>query len=302
MQNLEKVMTDPQGGFVNVIPTKDNVDYTRVYSITDASLLDNFVFLKTNREVSEKNIAKIEKQIKDEEHGAMFIPPILVDINTMTIIDGQNRFTAFKKSMGKGISTEMKVMYVDVDGDYADTLVKLLQDGKNWNKDDYFHRAIANGNAACKEIEKWCMNHSELCMDKSGLNQTYAMCFIYGKRVDKEVKDLTLTINKKQLEFSEQIYKEVLAMFKAMKYKKANFIGGMVPSWYELRKDKNNSLNFFIDDMGMDFICNNLYDELHAFQPTSKKSEWDYKFGQIVQNIYKKYQQQKKNSLSVALA
>lgn len=286
-------MPNPKGKMVNVIPTKENVDYNAVYHYTNGDVLKNFKFSKTNRDTYEKNVSKILRQIKDKTYGAAFIPAIIIDINTMYIIDGQNREVAFEKAFKDGVETDMKVIYVDVPSDYIDDLVRVLQEGKKWNNIDYFHRAMANGNVACRRIEEFCESHS-LCTDPKGINRSYGMAFIYGRRVDKEVKDLTLTISQKQLDFAEKVYEEVNGMFKSMKYKRAAFLEGMTQSWYNLRKDKNSSFNYFVDDMGMDFICDNIYSELGAFQPTTKKVDWDVKFGQIINNLYRKYREQSK--------
>lgn len=120
------------------------------------------------------------------------------------------------------------------------------------------------------------------------------MSFIYGRRVDKEVKDLSLTISKAQLDYAEQIYTEVLGMFKAMKYKRQNYLEAMVQSWYSLRKDKKTTFNWYIDEMGMDFVYDNIYHEMANYQLTTKKPDWDCKFSQIIQNLFRKYMTQKK--------
>lgn len=292
LQNSNTVMPNPKGNLVNVVPTKETVDYNAIYHYTDGDVLKNFRFSKTNRDTYEKNVSKILRQIKDKTYGAAFIPAIIIDINTMYIIDGQNREVAFEKAFKEGVETDMKVIYVDVPSEYIDDLVRVLQEGKKWNNTDYFHRAMANGNSACKRIEEFCETHSELCADKNGINRSYGMAFIYGRRVDKEVKDMTLTVTQKQLDFAEQVYGEVKGLFKSMKYKRAAFLEGMVQSWYNLRKDKTSNFNYFIEDMGMDFIYDNIYSELHAFQPTTKKADWDQKFGQIVYNLYRKFREQ----------
>ena len=289
LHNQITVMPNPKGRLVDVIPTKDNVDYDKVYYYSCKDATKAFKFLDFNRKVYDRNVRKIVKQINDESYGARFIPAIIVDINTMSIIDGQNRYVAFCQAWNSGREELLRVIYADVPKEYIDQLIKLLQEGKKWNNEDYFHRAISNGNQACQEIEDWCYRHSELCMDKSGPNRSYAMAVIYGRRVDKEVKDLSLTITKNQLDYSEKIYSEVHDMFKAIGYRRAAFLEGMAQSWFGIRKDSKAAINFFIDDMGMDFICNNIYEELKNYQPTTKKSDWDHKFGAIINNLYAKY-------------
>lgn len=283
----------PKAKLVNVIPTKDNVDYNTIYYYNNAEILKNFKFIGFNRELRKENVNCILRQIKDETYGGKFIPAILVDINTLYVIDGQHRLTAYEKAMADGIDTEIKVVYEDIPEEYTDDILRLLQEAKKWDNKDYFHRAIVNGNVACKELEEWCFKHSDLCCDKNGKpNRSYAMSFMYGHRMDKEVKDLSIKpLQKKEKEFAEQIYNEVYGMFQAMKYKRANFIEGMTQSWYELRKDKNSTANYFINDMGMGFVYDNIYSELNVYQPTSKKIEWDYKFGQIINNLYRKFRE-----------
>ena len=274
---------------VNVVPTVDNVDYDLIYHYTSPEVIQKtFKFNKENRDVYVDNIKRIKRQIKDKEIGGKFIPPILVDVKTKEILDGQNRYQAFIEAASEGHDIDLRVEYTSVPNDYSTKLIGILQTGKKWQNRDYFHRAKKHGVVACSVLEDWCRSHAELCMDKNDCNRSYGMAFVWGKRMDKEVKDFTLTVNQDQLKYAEQIYKETYGIMKSMGYKRAAFMEGMVHAWYEIRKDK--STNYLIDTMGMDYVYNNIYREISDFQVSNtKKKEWLGKFHQAIRNLYHEY-------------
>lgn len=47
----------------------------------------------------------------------------------------------------------------------------------------------------------------------------------------------------------------------------------------------------------MDFVYDNIYYEMENYQLTTKKADWDCKFGQIIQNLFHKYMTEKKSSI-----
>jgi len=293
MSQETTVMATPKANVVEVIPTKENVDYDRIYKFRTAEVLKRFKFLSANRDVNDRNVAKILRQITEGRYGSKFIPVIIVDINTLAVVDGQNRIIAYLRAYKQGCEEPLKVVFVDVPSDYMDELIRVLQDGKKWDNRDYFKRAIENGNKACKAILDWCYNHSELCVcgKEPKPNYSYAMSFIYGKRMDKEVKDLSLTVTKNQLEFSEQVYKEVLAIMKSMKYRRQAFLEGMTQAWYEIRSKKDNK-NFFLEEMGLDYFTSHLFDVMGSYQTTTRKEEWLGRFHSMIENLYVRYRKE----------
>lgn len=293
MNEDSTVMATPKANLVNVIPTKENVDYDRIYKFNSADALKKFKFLLTNRDINNTNVARILKQILGGKYGSRFIPCIIVDINTLAVVDGQNRYIAALRAYSEGSEEFIRVIFIDVPPEYMDELIRVLQDGKKWDNRDYFKRAIEKGNKACKTIREWCYQHSELCMtgkDNPKPNYSYAMSFIYGKRMDKEVKELTLTITKKQLEFAEQIYKEVLLIMKSMKYRRSAFLEGLTQAWYAIRSSKDNK-NFFLEDMGLDYFTKHLYDVMGNYQTTTKKEEWLGRLHGMIEDIYRMYRE-----------
>lgn len=287
------VMPTPKGSLVNVIPTKENVDYGMIYMFNDPDVIKSFNFYGENRKIRKDNVKSLKRaMLNNDGYGMQFIPPIVVDINTMWIIDGQNRYVAFKEALASGVNGYLRVIFADVPLEYVSTLVKVYQDGKAWCAKDYFHRAKMHGVTACDAIEKWCMEHPELCMEKMECNRSYAMGFIYGRRVEKEVKDFSLTVTEEQLKYADKIYEEVLGMINAIGYKKHAYVETMAQAWFNIRKDSDE--NSLIDEMGMEFIYDNIYEEMAAFQPVTKLKVWSNKFSQIILNLYHKYKGSKK--------
>lgn len=287
-------MANPKAIVVDVIPTKENVDYDKIYKFNTADALKKFRFLMTNRDVNNANVAKILRQITGGQYGSQFIPAIIVDINTMSVIDGQNRVVAFQRAYADGNTEIVRVIFIDVPSDYVDELIRVLQEARKWNNRDYFKRAIEYGNKACETIRDWCYEHSDLCItgkDNPKPNYSYAMSFIYGRRMDKEVKDLSIKVTKKQLEFSEQMYSEVMQIMDAMKYRRSAFLEGLTQAWYTIRSSKDNK-NFFLEDMGLDFFTKHLYGAMGNYQTTTKKEEWLSRLGSMIENIYRKYREE----------
>lgn len=292
--NNDSVMANPKASVVDVIPTKENVDYDKIYKFNTVDALKKFKFLMTNRDVNNANVAKILKQIIDGQYGSQFIPAIIVDINTMSVIDGQNRVVAFQRAYADGNDEIVRVIFINVPSEYMDELIRVLQEGRKWNNRDYFKRAIEYGNKACETIRDWCYKHSDLCItgkDNPKPNYSYAMSFIYGRRMDKEVKDLSIKVSKKQLEFSEQMYSEVMQIMDAMKYRRSAFLEGLTQAWYAIRSSKDNK-NFFLEDMGLDFFTKHLYGAMGNYQTTTKKEEWLSRLGSMIENIYRKYREE----------
>lgn len=293
MNTDSTVMAEPKANLVNVIPTKDNVDYDRIYKFNDPEVLKKFKFINTNRHVRDGNVKKILRQILGGKYGSRFIPAIIVDINTLAVVDGQNRDIGFQRAYAEGSTEFVRVIFIDVPSDYMDELIRVLQEGQKWNNRDYFDRGVSYGNKACKTIKDWCYAHSELCMTgktEPKPNYSYAMSFIYGKRVDDKVKDLSLTVTKKQLDFAEQIYGEVLSIMKAMKYRRQAFLEGMTQAWYSIR-NSNGNLNFFLEDMGLDYFTKHLYDVMGNYQTVTKKEEWLGRLHSMIEDIYRMYRE-----------
>lgn len=279
-------MPEPKGSMVNVIPTKDNVDYDRVYRYNNADAVKSFKFFNGNRDTKFSNVKNIDAQIERNEYGGQFIPTIIVDINTMGVVDGQNRLEAFRKAWANGSTEELRVLFIDVPTTYIDNLIRVLQNGKKWDNKDFFTRGKGNNVQACFDLEDWGMKH-ELCRDSRGCNISYTMAFLYGKRMDKEVKSLSLTLSKEQIDNAEKVYSEVEALIKALGYRRMAWLEPFTHAWFELREEPLYKM--FINEMGMGYICGNIKSLMSEFQTTTKKAEWKAEFEKVLDSLYVKY-------------
>ena len=151
-----------KGSMINVIPTKENVDYNRIY---DFNINPNLGFFKANRDLIKGHIREIEKSITEGEYGAKFIAPIRVDFSTMKIIDGQHRYEAFKRVWDKGSTEVMRVMFEDLPLDEKnklDVVVDINSSTSNWSNMAYQKRLREEGNKHILNIEKFGKTH-KLC-------------------------------------------------------------------------------------------------------------------------------------------
>lgn len=101
-------MSSLKGSMVNVVPTKENVDYDRIYYFTKDPGFGRF---PGDRDLDKGHVIDIQKGIETGKHKEKFIAPIRVDINTLNLEDGKHRYNAFLKAWKNGTKAEMRVMF-----------------------------------------------------------------------------------------------------------------------------------------------------------------------------------------------
>ena len=268
----------------NFIPARDNVDYSRIYEYDNLKSINGFKFFKGNRAVSARNVKELRKAIDKKSN---FIPPITVNINNMTIVDGQNRWSAFREHYINGGKNVMRVIYINVDESNEDSLIRDLQKGKKWDGKDFFKRAKDNGNKAAIDLYEWAGKHP-LCMNKNGkINPSYAMAFLYGKRKDKEVKELTLKpLSQKDLNISEDVYDEVKTMISKLGWTRGAWMESFIMAWKSVR---GGEYKYLLDEMGFDYFSNHIFSEMRGVQSLTGKPMWENQFKHLILNINQLY-------------
>lgn len=264
----------------NFVPSRDNVDFKRIYEYDSLKTINSFKFFKGNRAVSARNVKELRKAI---DESSEFIPPITVNINNMTIVDGQNRWSAFREHYINGGKNVMRVIFINVEESSEDSLIRDLQKGRKWNGKDFIKRAKDNGNKAIIFLEEWARQHP-LCMNKNGkINPSYAMAFLYGNRKDKDVRELTLkSLTQKDLNVSENVYKEVETMILKLGWKRGAWMESFIMAWKSVR---DGEYKFLLDEMGFDYFSDHIFNEMRGVQTLSGKPMWENQFKHLILSI-----------------
>lgn len=268
----------------NFIPTRENVDFSKIYEYDNLKSINSFKFFRGNRAVNPKNVKELRKAI---DENSDFIPSITVNINNMTIVDGQNRWSAFREHYKNGGKNIMRVIYINVDESNEDSLIRDLQKGKKWDGKDFFKRAKDNGNKAAIDLYEWAGKHP-LCMNKNGkINPSYAMAFLYGKRKDTEVRELTLKqLSQKDLKESEDVYNEVKTMISKLGWKRGAWMESFIQAWKSVR---GGEYKYLLDEMGFDYFSDHIFNEMIGVQTLSGKPMWENQFKHLILNINQSY-------------
>lgn len=280
--NYEKCNPD------NVIPTKENVDYDRVYSY---SVDPNFSFFKANRKVNKGHVRVIENAIIGGDHKAEYILPIRVDINTYKIIDGQHRYEAFKKAWGNGSKERMRVMYENLPIDEKEkmrTIVDINSTNRNWTTQEYENRLREEGNKYIAKIDEFGKTHT-LCQKVNAKGEIsyhsrYTHAMIFGRNITKDIKKGSIKVTDKDIEFADRIHSEIEKLMCALGKERNSWFEGFIFAWYNIRKN-DGLYNNIIDELGMYNICENIKNYSIEWQFETKTSTWENNFRNAIWQI-----------------
>lgn len=288
---IEQVMpTSAKGSIlVNVVPTKNNVDYNMIYGFNTEP---NFGFFKANRDFIPSQIRKIEKAILDGRYKAKFIAPIRIDINTMKIIDGQHRYNAFKRAWAKGSTEMMKVIFEDLPDDEReklDVVVDINSTTSNWSINAYQKRLREEGNEHMLNIEHFGKTHA-LCQKKNkkgevtGFYPRYVYAIVLGKNITQNIKNGDIKVTDADIDFAEQIHNELERLIKALGYEVNSWFEPFACAWYNIRKNDKMYCSV-IDKIGMDVILNNIKKYFEGWHLVTRKTEWEQRFRTAIWEI-----------------
>ena len=286
----EVVMSSLKGNLVNVIPTKDNVEYNKIYYYTDRNLVDKFGFYKANRPLNKQHIKEIREEFDNGQYHGKYVAPIRVNINNLNIADGQHRKVAFVESVSD--EAYLKVIFEDFPIDEIaamDVVVDINSSTDNWGITAYANRLKTDGNKAILNIEEFGKTHKlTQKVNRSGEVVGYFPRYVYaivlGRNATKEVKDGSITVTKKDLEFGEKMYDELEKLVDALGYEMNSWFESFAAAWYNIRlKDGANSA--LVDKFGIDTICKHIHDYFKGWQVVTRKTEWENRFRAAIWEI-----------------
>ena len=115
-------------------------------------------YVNGNREVKiASHVNEIEKAM---ENGG-YITPILVDSETLYIIDGQHRFAAASNLWSKGKSYTLQVIFTHFENPLL-AAIKYNSKSLRWTIDNYVDAYIADGKESYTLLKQFCQSHKLL--------------------------------------------------------------------------------------------------------------------------------------------
>jgi hypothetical protein len=194
-----------------------------------------------NRGIDKKHVEQMKNKLMDSPLKK-FVCPIIVNLTTGNIIDGQHRATAFCEMIENGsISTSStidviyKEMHFEDEIRYIDS---VNSDVKNWQLTDAVNSKAKQNIDSYKMLLEFCKTHS-LCHANNGTPKaTYASIIILGKRPpSKLLRGGDVNFSKEQVEKAHYIHDEMVDIFKAIGIKSPTgwMIGTLAEAWHEVR-------------------------------------------------------------------
>lgn len=285
---------------VNVIPTKETVDYNRLYKFTDLSMFKLFPN-DINRAIRESTVNKFRKKMKNKKFHSD-CTNLLVDISTLCIMDGQNKWEAYKREQTEnGYSEPIYVRFID-GPQQVDEMQKTIQDiqeGTSWNDKDHINVNMNKDNDL-KKLKEFCLKYPKLHREtKRGKNKGKKEPFfrrgaaiVTGDKSYylKAMKDGTFKASKEDWDEAPTVYKEVEGILTATRLANQTDIPsfeGIINGWYAVRNDKKMSQKISMLPNGIDTLYKYMTPDIMDVRHTTSSDIWRTRFKAAVENAYK---------------
>lgn len=236
---------------LNFDPTKGKVDFDVIYRYNNPEALSFLNRPLGQRDLVPKTIASVTKAINDGTTET--ISPIMADIRNMNLIDGNNRYEAFKRAWAKGLTPELKLIFIP----YGTEQMIDIQNQATWKDPNYIKFHIEHGDENVKKIWEFGRSH-RLLRNGKGISVSYVGAILIGGRLlphlRKDKCDIELT--EEVMEKAEKLYNEVETIFDAIGYKQSAWFETMCLAWYAIRNNKENAMySVIVDRMGVKRFC-----------------------------------------------
>lgn len=255
------------------IPTKDEVDYNKIY-LTNRT--DLFGYFDKNRRVVKRTVYEL---IDSYNQIGEFLSPIVVDINTLNIVDGQHRINALEKILRTKPEAYIKVVFMDVpmDEKIRDRVIKEFQTGKHWSMKDYEESLLKSENGAMTQIKEFGEEHT-LTQRKNkkgeitGFNSKYTYAVIFGRNIKNDIIEGNIVLTKETLKKAEIVHEELRNIVMACGMTVGAWFESFAWAWNEIRDTSSDKR--LIKQLTLPVIYENINDYLIIPGKTTNKQEW----------------------------
>lgn len=194
-------------------------------------------FHNQNRVINRLHLDKIKKQHLEEGLGCM--PPIIVNITTNDVIDGQHRTIAYQELIEEGkmsVDTKIQIQYVVMEEENElDTIVQVNKNQKGWTLENYIDSEIAGGNMNYIKLGEWCKTHILSNCDGKP-KYRYGGAILLGKGCQQRLQDRAFLFDDEAAKKAETIHSEMIEILKVLEFPmKGCWIESMAIAWHGVR-------------------------------------------------------------------
>ena len=265
------------------VPLKNNVEYSRIYSF-DANVVpvrEIFIRYLNNRGGREDAMEKHVREIMDaivKEGNMNKIPPIIVDINTNQIVDGNCRFKALTYILDEGLLDDLilRVIYEDIpENEFDDRVIQFNMGQQSWKLIDFIYNYSLRGYDSFTKLIEFCERNESL-HDGNKINPRYGGAAL--KISSSELRKNTLVITDEDIRNGNDTVFEASEIRKQFTTDlKANGGGWYEPylrAWAEFRGELGNiSFKNYLKEVSKSVKYRKR--EVTVPYGSNKKSDWN---------------------------
>lgn len=202
----------------------------------DVALLKakTFKLNKKNRPCNKSHVARVKKEMLD---CLAIMPPIVVNVVTNNIVDGQHRHKAYVELMESGELPEdslLGVKYVSIpEENELEAIKRANNNSKSWTLENFVDSN--SGKESYDKLIDWCKTHTLTC-EKGVAKVRYGSAIIKGKGCTQILKNDTFTASDEEFQRAEDVHNEMIQIIEALgKEKKGSFLESLATTWITFR-------------------------------------------------------------------
>lgn len=194
-----------------------------------ATVNEEFFFIEGNREIKdERHVRNIMNAMMNGE----FIPPIIVDVRTKLVIDGQHRYTAALNLWKQKIGYQLLVIESEFDNPLL-AAIKYNNKAKNWRTSTFVNAYITDGRESYNLLKEFCLTHKLLHF--GNICKYSSAILLLGHRYSTTVvQNGTLVVTMEQCAQAEDVYTELETMREVIA---SVMQGHVITAWIAIRKN-----------------------------------------------------------------
>lgn len=248
---------------------------TRIgYADVNLEKAKTFTLNPKNRTIVPNHLSRLKREMSECLWTMM---PIVVNIITGNILDGQHRHKAYIDLMEAGELPKdylLGVMYVSVPKEFElEAIERINNNNKCWAIGDFINRH--SDDDSYNNLIQFCLTHTLTC-DKNGPKVRYGSAMVAGKCCTNILKNGEFYATKEDFERAEQVHDEMLQIIEALgKEKKGGYIESLATTWMRFRE------HYEFNTWMKEFNTNKKYSKM----PSNNGKEWNTLFAIAHSNI-----------------